>query len=159
MSPVQPVPPGTHTITPHLVVKGAAQAIDFYKQAFGAAEKARMPGPGGMIMHAEIKIGDSWIFLADEMPGMGNKSPQTLGGSAVTLHISAADCDAMFRQAVAAGATVRMPLMDMFWGDRYGQVADPFGHVWAISTHKEDLTHEQVIERGKAAMEAMGMKM
>jgi len=156
MSPVKPIPEGHHTVTPTLTVKGAAQAIEFYKKALGAVEKGRFPGPGGLIMHAEIKIGDSILFLSDEMPGMGNKSPQTLGGVANTLQIYTEDCDALFNRAVQAGAKVTMPMMDMFWGDRWGQVTDPFGHQWGIATHKEDLTMDEMTERGKAAMAKMG---
>lgn len=152
MSTVQPIPPGHHTVTPGLTVRDAARAIEFYKRAFGAVEKGRMNGPGGMIVHAEIKIGDSIVFLGDEMPGMGNPSPQKLGGTTVALHIYTEDVDAMYKRAIEAGATERMPLADQFWGDRYGQVTDPFGHAWGIATHKEDLTEAQMMERMKATM-------
>ncbi len=152
MSPVSAIPPGHHTVTPGLTVKGASKAIDFYKKAFGATEKGRMAGPDGMIMHAELLIGNSIIFLGDEMAGMGNPSPQKLGATTVTLHIYTEDADATFKSAIAAGATERMPMMDQFWGDRYGQVTDPFGHAWGIATHKEDLTEAQMMERMKAAM-------
>ena len=158
MSTVQPIPPGHHTLTPGITVKGAARAIEFYKQAFGATEKGRMAGPAGSIMHAELLIGDSILFLGDEAPGMGNPSPLTLNATTVTLHIYTEDVDAMYKQAIAAGATERMPLMDQFWGDRYGQVTDPFGHAWGIATHKEDLTDAQMMERMKAAMAQMGSK-
>ena len=158
MSPVQPIPAGHHSITPGLTVKGAAKAIEFYKQAFGAVEKGRMPGVDGLLMHAEIMIGNSYIFLGDEMPGMGNQSPQKLGATTVALHIYTEDADAMFKQAIAAGATERMPIADQFWGDRYGQVTDPFGHVWGIATHKEELTPAQMDERMKAMMAQMAQK-
>jgi uncharacterized glyoxalase superfamily protein PhnB len=153
---VKPVPEGFHTITPHLVIKGAAKAIDFYKKAFGAVEVVRMPMPDGQtLMHAELKIGDSYLFLADEFPGM-NRSPQSLGGSGTTLHLYVEDADAVFNRAVAAGATVQMPLTDMFWGDRYGKLADPFGHEWSVATHKEDVPPEEMSKRAQAAMANMG---
>jgi len=152
---VQRVPKGYHTITPHLVVKGANDAIEFYKKAFGAAENARMPMPdGSAIMHAELQIGDSRLFLNDEM--MGAKSPQSLGGSPVTINLYVEDVDALWNQAVAAGCQVTMPLMDMFWGDRYGMLADPFGHSWALSSHIEDVPPEEMGERAAAAMATMG---
>jgi PhnB protein len=154
-----PIPEGLHTITPHLVVKGAAQAIDFYKKAFGAVERARMPGPNGTIMHASIKIGDSSLFLNDEMPGMeGGTSPMTVGGTSVALALYVPDCDKVFNQAVSAGAKVTMPLADQFWGDRYGQVKDPYGHLWSIATHMEDLTPQEMEERGRQAMANMGQR-
>jgi PhnB protein len=149
---VKPIPEGHHTITPHLVVRGGAEAIAFYKKAFGAEELGRSPGPDGMsIMHAGLKIGDSILFLNDEFPDMGCRSPQALGGSPITLHLYVKDVDAVFKQAVAAGAQVRMPVTDMFWGDRYGQVTDPFGHVWALATHIEDLTREEIEKRANTA--------
>ena len=141
----QPIPEGTHTVTPHLIVKGGARAIDFYGAAFGAVEHYRMPAPGGAIGHAELQIGDSVIFLADEFPG--NPGPRKLKGSPVTIHLYVPDADATFAQAVKAGAKVKMPLMDMFWGDRYGIVVDPFGHVWSIATHKEDVSPEEMARR------------
>ena len=147
-----PVPPGFNTVSAHLMVRGATEAIEFYKKAFGAEVKGVMPGPGGKVMHAEIRIGDSTVMLNDEFPEMGAKSPATIGGSPVTLHIYTPDCDALWNRAVAAGATVTMPLADMFWGDRYGTLTDPFGHRWSIATHKEDFTPE---EMGKRAAEAM----
>ncbi len=149
---VNPIPEGCHTVTPHLIVRGGDRAIDFYKRAFNAKETIRMPGPDGKtIMHAEIRIGDSALFLADEFPDMGSNSPQGIGGSPVVIHLYVEDADAVFNQAVAAGATVRFPLSDMFWGDRYGQVTDPFGHVWSIATHKEDLTAEEMSKRAAGA--------
>jgi PhnB protein len=146
-------PEGVGTITPYLTMKNAAQAIDFYKKAFGAQELMRMGGPDGKIGHATLRIADSTLYLCDEM--MGAKSPTTLGGSPVTLHMYVPDCDATWKQAIAAGAKEIMPLEDQFWGDRYGQVQDPFGHLWGISTQKEDLTPEEMNARGKAAMANM----
>lgn len=143
-SPVKPIPEGMHTITPHLVCAGAADAIGFYVKAFGAVELGRMPGPDGKLMHAQVKIGDSMLMLVDEMPQWGALGPKALKGSPVTLHLYVPDVDASFAQAVAAGATVTMPVTDMFWGDRYGQVQDPFGHNWSIATHKRDLTDAQI---------------
>lgn len=149
---INAVPEGFHTLTPHLVVKGASEAIEFYKKAFGAEEITRMPGPDGKsLMHAAIKIGDSPLFLVDEFPQMGSKGPQSIGGTPVTIHIYVEDVDTVFNQAVAAGAQVRMPLADMFWGDRYGLVTDPFGHSWSLAAHKEDLTPEEINKRAQAA--------
>jgi uncharacterized glyoxalase superfamily protein PhnB len=147
------IPEGTRTVTPHLVVKGAAKAIDFYKAAFGAVEHGRMNGPGGSVAHAEIQISDSRVYLADEFPGGPVRAPKD--GTSVVLHLYVPDADASFARALSAGATVAMPLMDMFWGDRYGQVRDPFGHVWSIATHKEDLSPEEMRKAGEAAMAAM----
>ena len=137
---VNPIPDGFHSITPNLIIKDASKAIDWYKQALGANELYRMPGPDGRIMHAEIKIGDAVVMITDEMPEMGGKGPQTLGGTPVSLMIYCEDCDALFNRAVGAGASVRMPLEDAFWGDRWGMVTDPFGHVWAIATRKKNLS-------------------
>ena len=151
-----PIPEGLHAITPHLIVKGAAQAIEFYKKAFGAIENARMPGPNGLIMHASMKIGDSRFFLNDEMPMPGGPvSPTTLKGTCVLINLYVADCDKLYKQAVTAGAKASMPLEDQFWGDRYGQVTDPYGHVWAIATRKEDLTPAEMEERGRQFMASM----
>jgi len=150
-----PIPRGFHTVTPHLVIKGAAQAIEFYKRAFGAQVMARMDGPGGGVGHAELKIGDSIIFLADEFPQSPCKSPQTLGGTTATLHLYVPDVDASFKQAVAAGARETMPVTDMFWGDRFGQLADPFGHTWSIATRKEILTPEETDKRAQAFWQQM----
>jgi PhnB protein len=147
---VRPIPEGFHTVTPHLVIKGAAAAIEFYKRAFGAEVLGRMDGPGGTVGHAELKIGDSIIFLADEFPQGSCKSPQTLGGTTATLNLYVPDVDAAFKQAVSAGGREIMAVADMFWGDRYGQLQDPFGHTWGIATHKEDLTHQEVEERAQA---------
>jgi PhnB protein len=147
---VRPIPEGFHTVTPHLVIKGAAGAIEFYKRAFGAEVLGRRDGPGGTVGHAELKIGDSIIFLADEFPQGSCKSPQTLGGTTATLNLYVPDVDAAFKQAVSAGGREIMAVADMFWGDRYGQLQDPFGHTWGIATHKEDLTHQEVEERAQA---------
>ena len=147
---VNPIPPGMHTITPHLVCKDAAAAIEFYKEAFGAVEQMRLPGPDGKLMHAMVRIGDSMLMLVDEFPEMHVSGPQALGGSPVTIHLSVADADAAFRRATAAGATVRMPVTDMFWGARYGMVQDPSGHQWSIATQVRNLTPEQIVEAMKA---------
>jgi uncharacterized glyoxalase superfamily protein PhnB len=153
---VKRVPEGYHTLTPHLTVHGAAQAIEFYKKAFGAKELRRSPGPGGKLMHAELQIGDSRFLLNDDFPDMGAVSPQALKGTPVTIHIFVEDADAMFQQAVKAGAQVLMPLADQFWGDRYGVVTDPFGHRWSIGSHIKDLTPEELQKAGAAAMAQMG---
>jgi PhnB protein len=149
---VKPIPEGMHTVTPHLVCAGAADAIEFYKKAFGAIELARMPGPDGKLMHAMVKIGDSPVMLADEFPEWGSTSPKTLKGTPVTIHLQVPDADAVFKSAVDAGATVKMPMADMFWGDRYGIVIDPSGHSWSIATHIKDMTPEEMMEAGKTAM-------
>jgi len=148
---VKPIPEGYHTATPYLIIRGAADAIEFYKKAFGATELMRMPAPGGTIGHAEIKIGDSPIMLADEFPEMGYKGPQTLGGSPVSLMIYVDDVDTVFDRAVAAGASVKEAVSDKFYGDRIGTLTDPFGHVWHVSTHKEDVSVEEMERRAKAA--------
>lgn len=146
----KPIPEGVHTVTPHLVCAGAAEAIEFYKKAFNAVEIHRIPGPGGKLMHGAIRIGDSMVMLADEFPEWGSKGPKTLGGTAVTIHLYVEDVDAVFAQAVSAGATPAMPVADMFWGDRYGMLIDPFGHSWSVATHVKDLTTEEMIEASKA---------
>jgi len=151
------VPEGHHTITPHLVVKGATQAIDFYKKAFGAKELHRHAGPdGSSIMHAALQIGDSRLFLNDEFPGMGVTSPLAMGGTPVTIHLYVEDVDAVFGQAVQAGAQVVMPLADQFWGDRYGMVIDPFGHRWSIASQVQELTPEQLRKAAAAAFDNIG---
>jgi PhnB protein len=155
MAAAQPIPSGYHTITPYLRIRGAAQAIEFYKKAFGAEEVLRMAGPDGKVMHAEIKIGDSHIMLGDEFPSMGGLSPLSIGGTGSGLHLYVRDADAVFNRAVAAGAKVKMPLADMFWGDRYGQLMDPFGHEWSVGTHIEDVTPEEMMRRGQEAMKHM----
>ncbi len=150
-STVKPIPEGYHTATPYLVVKNAASAIEFYKKAFGATELMRMADPSGRVMHAEIKIGNSPIMLADEFPEMGARSPQAYGGSPVSIFLYVEDVDALANQAIAAGAKVLMPVQDQFWGDRYGKLADPFGHVWSVATHKEDVAPEEMKKRAAAA--------
>jgi len=150
-NPVKPVPDGYHNVTPYLVIKGAAAAIDFYKKAFGATEIMRMPQPDGRVGHAELKFGDSHIMLADEFPEIDAVSPKTLGNSPVGLLLYVDDVDATFAKAVSLGATVNKPLADQFYGDRNGTVVDPFGHKWTIATHKEDVSPEEM-ERRMAAM-------
>lgn len=152
MSQVKAIPDGMHSLTPHLVCRDAAAAIEFYKMAFGAIELFRLPMPDGKIMHACVLIGDSQMFLFDEMPEMGAHGPQDLKGSPVTIHLQVQDADASFARAVAAGATVTMPVADLFWGDRYGRVRDPFGHHWSIATHTRDLSPGQIFEAATAAM-------
>ncbi len=152
MGDVKPIPEGYHSLNPHLAVRDCAAAIEFYKKAFGAEEVCRMPGPDGHgVMHAELKIGNSMLMMCDEAPQMeGWVSPAKLNGTTVALAFYCEDCDAMFERATSAGATVVMPMMDAFWGDRYGKVSDPFGHHWEIMTHKKDLTPEEI---GKGAEE------
>jgi len=149
---VKPIPEGMHTVTPHLVCAGATEAIEFYQKAFGATELSRVPGENGKLMHASVRIGDSVVMLNEEMPEWGAFGPKSLKGSAVTIHLYVENADAVFEQAVAAGARVTMPLDDMFWGDRYGKVEDPFGHQWSIGTHVRDVTPEEM----QKAMEQMG---
>ena len=149
----QPVPVGYHTVTPYLIVSGAAQALDFYKRALGAIEQMRMPGPEGKVMHAEIKIGDSVIMLADEFPEMGARSPQALGGTPVGICLYVPDVDSLFNQAIQAGGKVERPLQNQFYGDRSGTFIDPFGHKWTIATHIEDVSPEE-IGRRMAAMQS-----
>lgn len=150
MSKTKPIPEGYHTATPYLVIQGAANAIEFYKKAFGATELMRMSGPGGKVMHAEIKIGDSPIMLSDEFPEMGVRGPKALGGSPVSILLYVEDVDALAKQALAAGAKELMAVQDQFWGDRYGKLEDPFGHVWGIATHKEDVAPEEINKRAAA---------
>lgn len=151
-SKAKPIPDGYHSVSPYLVCRNAGAAIEFYKKALGAQELFRMPGPGGMIMHAEIKIGDSVVMLCEENPDFGTTSPQALGGTAVNIFIYTESVDSLFDQAIKAGATTLMPPTDMFWGDRYSKLSDPFGHQWSIATHVEDLTPEEIGKRGAAAM-------
>ncbi len=152
---VKPVPEGYHSVTPYLICKGASAAIDYYKKAFGATELMRMGAPGGQIGHAEIKIGDSVIMLADEFPDMKALSPSTIGGTAVSLMVYVDDVDSVFKRALAAGGTQVHPLEDKFYGDRSGTLTDPFGHMWTISTHKEDVPPEEMQRREEAARKKM----
>ncbi len=147
---IESVPAGMTSVTPHLVCEGAADAIDFYKTAFDAIEEARLPGPDGRLMHAQIRIGNSAVMLADAFAECASLGPKALKGSPVCIHLYVADADAAFAQAIAAGATVIMPLSDMFWGDRYGQLEDPFGHRWSIATHLRDVSPEDCAEALKA---------
>jgi uncharacterized glyoxalase superfamily protein PhnB len=145
----QPIPAGHENVIPHLVCDRCAEALEFYKKAFGAEEIHRMPGPDGRLMHAAIRIGNSFVFLADDYPeycGGKGQSPMALQGSPVTIHRYVEDCDAAIKRAEQAGATVMMPAADMFWGDRYGAVTDPYGHKWAFATHIKDLTFEEMQE-------------
>ena len=141
-----PVPKGYHAVTPGLALRDTAAAIEFYKKAFGAKELGRMPGPDGKIMHAELQIGDSKVMVGEEMPQMGHPSPQTLGGTCVNLYVYVKDVDKSFAQAVNAGATVVMPVSDMFWGDRHGALRDPFGHGWGLATRKRNLSTKQMMQ-------------
>ncbi len=153
-----PCPKGFHTVTPSLTVRNAAQAIEFYKKALGAEELVKMVGPDGKIGHAEIKIGDSIIFLADEMPAFGNSSPQSLGGSTGGLYLYVDDVDTAYQRAVDAGGKSHMPVMDMFWGDRMGNFVDPFGHNWTLATHTKDMTVEEMQEGEKQFYAQMAQK-
>jgi len=146
----KPIPDGYHSVTPYLIIKGATAALDYYTRAFGAVELFRMPAPEGKIGHAEIKIGDSPIMLADEAPEMGYKSPQSLGGSPVSIMIYVEDVDTVFNRAIAAGGKEQRPVKDQFYGDRSGTLEDPFGHVWHVATHKEDISPEEMERRAKA---------
>jgi PhnB protein len=152
---VQPVPTGYAGVTPYLIIRGAARALDFYKKAFGATELMRFPAPGGKIGHAEMKIGDGVVMLADESPEMGHNSPQALGGTPITLMFYVADVDAQFAKALAAGGVVKQPLKDQFYGDRSGTITDPFGHIWTIATHVEDVSAEEM-QRRMAALAPSG---
>jgi len=152
---VRPVPEGYHTLTPFLTVRDAARAIEFYKQAFGATERGVAKGPDGKVMHAEIKIGDSIIMMSDEFPEFGSLSPESVGNTSMGLHIYVEDVDSAFDRAVKAGAKVEMPVMDQFWGDRYGRLKDPFGHKWSIATHKKDMSADEMKRAMDEAMAAM----
>ncbi len=152
---VKAVPKGYRTATPALIIDGAAKAIEFYKKAFNAKELMRMPTPDGRVGHAEIKIGNSHIMVSDEWPEAGARSPKSIGGSGSSLYLYVRNCDRVFKRAVKAGATSNMEPADMFWGDRMSKITDPFGHVWNIATHKEDLTPEQIAERGAKWMAEM----
>ena len=152
MANVDPIPQGYRTLSPYLVVQDPDRAIDFYKKAFGAEEVDRMTGPDGKtVMHATLRIGDSMLMLTGEFPNMGCKSPKMLGGSPVTVHMYVRDVDSAYKRAIGAGATAKMQVADMFWGDRFGTLTDPFGHEWSIATHKQNLTKEQITAAAKAA--------
>ena len=151
----KPIPEGYHTVTPYLAVDNANEAIDFYKRAFGAKERSRMAGPDGLIAHAELEIGDSLVMLSDPFPQSTTRSPKELGGTTSGIFMYVEDVDAVVKQAVEAGAAVTMEVEDMFWGDRFGTVTDPYGHSWSIATHVEDLTPEEIAERGQEAMAGM----
>ena len=153
---VNPIPEGYHSLQIYLAVEDAAKAIDFYRKAFGAEETIRMPGPDGKVAHAELQIGDSKLMLSDPFEHSNVRPPSERGGPTASVFMYVDDVDATFEQAQKAGATVVSELEDMFWGDRFGTVADPFGHVWAMATHKEDLSEEEMAERSKAAMAEMG---
>jgi PhnB protein len=153
---VKRIPDGMHSLTSHLVCAGAADAMAFYKKAFNAVETARMPGPDGKLMHGAVRIGDSTLMLVDENVQCGMLGPKALKGSPVTIHLYVDDADATMAQAVAAGAKVTMPVADMFWGDRYGVLEDPYGHRWSVATHVRDLTSEE-IQRGMARMSEQPM--
>jgi PhnB protein len=152
---VKPIPEGYHSVTPYLAVDGAAEAIEYYKQAFGAKERVRMDAPGDKIGHAELEIGDSLVMLSDAFPQASTRPPTELGGTSASVFMYVEDVDAVVKQAVDAGATVTMEVADQFWGDRFGSVQDPFGHLWSIATHVEDVPPEEMAERAKAAMAAM----
>jgi uncharacterized glyoxalase superfamily protein PhnB len=156
MATAKPLPEGQRSVTPHLVVRDAARAIDFYKEALGAEELVRIPAPGGLLMHAELRLGDSKVFLVDDFPDSpmeGIGSPRQVGATTVTIHLFVDDVDAVVERASAAGAKVTQPPTDMFWGDRYARLVDPFGHSWSIATHLEDLTPEQIQKNMAGAFE------
>ncbi len=153
---VRAIPEGFHRVTPHLVVRGAARAIEFYKKAFGAEELNRSPGPGGLLMHAAIKIGDSVVMLCDEFPQMQRwVAPDSLHGTTTALHLYVEDADAVFARALAAGAKASLPIMDAFWGDRYGKLTDPFGHEWSVATHQHDYTPEEMRQKAEEFFASM----
>jgi len=152
----KPIPKGYHALTPSLAVDNAAGAIEFYKRAFGAKERVRMDTPMGTVGHAELEIGDSVLMLHDPMPQATVKPPKELGGTTVGIFMYVEDVDEVVQQMIDAGGTVTMPVEDQFWGDRFGVVADPFGHQWQLATHVEDLSPEEITERGRQAMAAMG---
>lgn len=153
---VKPIPDGYQTATAYLIIQDAAHALDFYKEAFGATEVMRLADPSGKVMHAEIKIGDSLIMMADEFPDMGFRGPKALGGTPVSIHLYVEDVDARVSQAIDAGATVVRPVKDQFYGDRSGVVEDPFGHVWSLATHTEDLSPEEIQDRFESWTKSQG---
>jgi PhnB protein len=152
---VKPIPEGYHTVTPYLAVDDAVEAIEYYKNAFGATERVRMEAPGGKIGHAELEIGDALVMLSDPLPQFSTRPPTELGGTSVSVFMYVEDVDAVVKRAVDAGATITMEVADQFWGDRFGSVQDPFGHLWSIATHVEDVPPEEMAERAKAAMAAL----
>jgi len=155
--PVNPIPRGFNSVSVYLIVKNSVEALEFYQKAFGAELVERMPGPDGKsTVHAEMRIGDSTVMLSDENPKWEARSPETLGGSPVSLHIYVEDADALYKQAIEAGCTEKAPMMDAFWGDRYGKVVDPFGYQWGIATHKEDVGPEEMQKRAAEWMASMG---
>jgi len=154
MSKISYIPKGYNSVTPYLVIKGAAKAIDYYKKVFGATVVVRMDGPNGQVGHAELQIGDSRIMLADENPSMGNRSAESIGASPVSLYVYLPDCDKVVAKAVAAGDAPLKPVEDQFYGDRSGFIQDPFGHLWGIATHKEDVSPKELEERMKKVMQA-----
>ena len=143
---VERIPDGMHTVTPHLVCAGGAEAIEFYKKAFNAVELSRLPGPNGKLMHASIRIGNSVVMLSDDFPEHGSSGPKALKGTPVVLHLYVEDADAFAKRAAGAGAKITMPVTDMFWGDRYGQLEDPFGHRWSVATHVRDMKPDEILE-------------
>ena len=147
--PVKRIPDGMHTVTPHLTCAGAADAIEFYKKAFNAKEMMRIPGPDGKLVHVHLRIGDSDLMLADEFPNRGSFGPKALKGSSVTIHLAVENVDAFVERAVAEGARITMPVQDMFWGDRYGKMEDPFGHQWSVATHIRDMSNEEILRAGQ----------
>jgi PhnB protein len=152
MANVKPIPDGYHSVTPYLFIKGAASAIDYYKNVFGAKERMRMPGPNDRVMHAELQIGDSIVMLADENPQAGATSPQTVGGASNSLHVYVEDVDTVTQKAVSGGAKLVRPVKDEFYGDRTGTIGDPFGQIWSIATHIEDVSPEEMKKRMTKAM-------
>ena len=156
MATVKPIPDGMHSVTPHLICAGAAAAIEFYKKAFGAEEKGRIPGPDGRLMHAAIGIGDSTVMLVDEMPEWGALGPKALKGSPVTIHLYVENADAFVERAAKAGAKVTMPVAEQFWGDRYGKIEDPFGHHWSVATHVRDKSKEEMEQAMKQMQQKQG---
>jgi PhnB protein len=152
---VKPIPEGYHSLTPYLVVDDAAEAIEYYTKAFGAKERARINAPDGKIGHAELEIGDSVVMLSDPFPQFAARTPKELGGTSASVFMYVEDVDAVVKRAVDAGATIEMEVADQFWGDRFGTVQDPFGHMWSIATHVEDVPPKEMAERAKAAMAAM----
>ena len=149
------IPDGFHTLTPHLICKDAAKAMDWYKKAFGAVEKTRHAGPDGKLMHGSFVVGNSMVMIADEFPDFKCLGPQSIGGTPVTLHLYVEDVDSVYKRAITAGAKETMPVQDQFWGDRYGQLVDPFGHSWSVATHKKDMSDAELAKAGKEAMASM----